>query len=428
MLEKYIHFINTNLSDVREQTLLLAISGGVDSMVMLDMSIKAKLNIAVAHVNHKMRDSESDKDAELVRKTCYEHDINYYQYDFSDEQKTKANFQENARNIRYQWMNELCSTHGFSAIFTAHHNSDSVETFFINLMRGSGLNGLSGIPTINGNVIRPLMQFEKSQINQYAIHNDINYRVDQSNHNNKYRRNLVRNEWLPILSKTGLDVEKMIGQTIANLRRDKSLLEQLVRREMEQIVSVNSQGYYTIDISDYNIDNQSFTSHLMYHYLRQYNFTYDNVSKCLTAVTGSVFLSDSHELLKDRNQLILRRLESFKLINKLIENCGTIKLDRVKVTISNKEIDNGLVINNLEFPFIIRTWKNGDRFQPSGMEGASKKVKDYLTDLKLDSWTKKSTLILEKNNEIVAVLPYRVAEGFNQGGGSTKVCISVNPL
>lgn len=428
MLEKYIHFIKTNLSDFAEPKLLLAVSGGVDSMVMLDLTIKAELNFAVAHINHKMRDIASEKDAHLVKNICIQYGINYHQYNFSDEQKTKGNFQENARNIRYNWMNELCLKNGYSNILTAHHSSDSVETFFINLMRGTGLNGLTGIPSINGNIMRPMLQFNKAEISQYALEYNIEYRFDSSNADNKYRRNLIRNEWLPFLSKTGLEVEKKVTQTISNLSRDRFLLEQLISREIEKIVAVNDKGYQTFDISNYNPDNHDFIRQILYHHLRAYNFSFDNIIKCLSAETGSIFSSNTHELLKDRNNLILRELESSSLINTSISKYGIVTLENFNITISEKESDNGLVINNLEFPFTIRTWKSGDRFQPFGMRGASKKVKDFLTDMKLDSWSKKSTLVIEKDDIIIAVLPYRVAEGYYDISSQTQVCIQLNHI
>ncbi len=425
MLERYIAFINGYLSGLKSQKLLLAVSGGVDSMVMLDLCVRADLNIAVAHINHDLRGESSDADALLVEKICNECAIPFHLYTLTDQEKNSSNFQEHARNIRYQWMNGLCQKHGYSLILTAHHQNDSIETFLLNLMRGAGLNGLTGISTLHKNVFRPLIQFSKNEIHQYAINNQIEFREDDSNSENKYRRNLIRNEWLPFLNNSGLPIEKMIHQTIMNLKSDKVLLQNLVDEKIQSFSSTNHKGYKVFDISEYMTENQLLITRLLYKHLSSFGFSYDNTLKSIKAVSGAVFRTSTHELLKNRNQLILRELESFNSTYAIIKNDGKHWLGNQRINISAKEIEGGFLINNLTLPFTIRSWKSGDRMKPNGMNGASKKVKDILIDMKIDLWTKQSTLIVEKDDEIIAILPYRVAQGHGDSNEKTKIYIQL---
>lgn len=421
MLEKYIDFINTNFSKIKSEKLLLAVSGGVDSMVMLDLSVNAKLDIAVAHINHKMRDKSSDLDAELVSQKCNNYGVPFHLYEFDENEKSSKNFQEKARKIRYEWMSKLCAQYDYSYIFTAHHSNDRIETFFINLVRGAGLNGLSSIPVLNNNIFRPLINFSKDDILDYALSNNIEYREDESNISNKYRRNLIRNEWMPCLNKSGLPIDKMISKSINNLNRDKFLLDHLVKSAISQIEEVNLHGYKTLNLNDYISDNQDYTASLLFSYLKQYGFSFDNVRKSLKASVGSIFQSDTHELLKDRNKLIIREKGAFESIDAVIESLGSYSFSDFELTISSEKHEDSIMITNLNFPFTIRNPRSGDRFKPLGMNGASKKVKDYLTDLKLDLWTKKSTVIIEKKEEIVALLPYRIAHGYRNVDSDTKL-------
>lgn len=425
MLDRYLDFINQHINDIRKKKLLLAVSGGVDSMVMLHLSIAAKHSVAVAHINHDMRGIESEKDAQLVKSTCENNQIAYHQYTFTPAQKVKSNFQERARNIRYDWWQSLCKEYGYDYIFTAHHSSDSVETFFINLSRGAGLSGLSSIPISNGKIFRPLASFTKNDITHYAEEELVAYREDESNTQKKYLRNSIRNEWIPFLKERDNQIENKILKSIENLRREKALLDLLVKQSLNKYIT--TQGNITIiDVFNLNIEFQSVTSDLLYQYLSSFGFSYDTCIKSIVATTGSEYASSSHELLKNRNTLMLREKKNREPVNIIIQEPVEMHLADRTVKISQGRMEGGLAIYNLDYPFTIRTKASGDRFQPSGMKGASKKVKDFLTDLKMDKWTKQETLVLERDNVIVAVLPYRVSQGFHSKSSKEAVYIRID--
>ena len=427
MLDRYIDFINQHISETNDQKLLLAISGGVDSMVMLDVSIKADLAIAVAHVNHGMRGIDSDADEKLVRDICFEHGISFHSYRFTESEKSANNFQERAREIRYSWWSQLCKDEGYDYVLTAHHSSDRVETFLLNLTRGSGIRGLSSIPTINQNILRPLYDVSKKEVLEYSKLNKVAYREDSSNQESKYKRNSIRNEWIPFLKTKEPNIENAIVTSVSNLSKEKALLYQLVESAMSENSSIENNGYQHIILSQLNERYNINVSQLLYQYLNQYGFTEDNCIKCLTASVGSEFHTETHELLRDRDKLILRNKTKFNSVALEIEDYGFYKIDNhVELRVSNDPSFGGMCISGLKFPFTIRHKLVGDKFCPSGMAGASQKLKDFLTNAKLDKWSKQSTLVVEQNAKIAAVLPLRVAHGFSEDFDGPKVFVSVH--
>ncbi len=426
MLDRYIDFINQHISDTYSQKLLLGVSGGADSMVMLDLSIKANLSIAVAHVNHDMRGSESDTDEILVRELCSKHHIPFHLYKFNSTEKAANNFQERARDIRYKWWKELCQTEDYSHILTAHHSSDRVETFFLNLMRGAGIRGLSSIPTVNQNILRPLSYISKRHILEYAAFNNVTFREDLSNQESKYTRNWIRNDWLPFLRIREPNIENAITKSIVNLSKENTLLHELVEKVIKDVIITQDTGYQLIN-TDHLINNyNNKTSQLLYQYLSQFGFTEDNCTKCITAVVGSEFHSETHDLLRDRGCIILRVKTRFKPISLEISHVGEYQLDQNTKLLISQEISNGcLSISGLTFPFTIRHKRSGDKFCPSGMLGSTQKIKDFLTNAKLDKWSKQNTLVVDHQDTIAAVLPLRVSHEYKENGARSKLYISI---
>ena len=413
MLDRYLDFINHHLSDTNHKKLLLTVSGGVDSMVMLDLSIRAKLPIAVAHVNHDMRGEESDKDEKLVREICIANEIQLHTYRFTPEDKPTKSFQEHARNLRYTWWNKLCDSAGYKYILTAHHKSDAIETFLFNLSRGAGIKGLSSIPNVNQNILRPLNPFTKAQIIEYAKLNAVKYREDSSNQEIKYERNKIRNITIPYLKSIDPNIEDAIAKSIANLSKEQSLLKQLVHSTIDSHTEMLITGYQSIKINQLIQKYKSDTSQLLYQYLNVYGFTEDNCNKCITADVGAEFHSDTHDLLKDRGTLLLRKKTLLQSISLEVDKYGQYQLtDSTQLIISNEFTKDSMAINGLKFPFIVRHKQSGDKFCPAGMKGATQKLKDFLTNSKLNKWSKQDTLVIVDSNTIAAVLPLRVAHDY----------------
>lgn len=409
-LEHYKDFIDANITLQENTKLLLAVSGGIDSMVLLHLALSCGHNIAVAHVNHHLRGIASDADASLVQKICNYHNINYHQLDLKPDSIGLSNFQEKARILRYDWFQELAMTHDYSYICTAHHASDSIETFFINLVRGTGIDGLTGIPSHIKNIVRPLHKISKEQIIEYAISEEIAYREDVSNHSNKYLRNKIRNTWLPTIYNDIVKAPVTIQKTINHLKEEQELANELCNIFIKPTLSFNEMSYQIIDLT--MLSSLVHINTLLYKAFKKFGFNRDQVDQLMNADTGAIFYSSSFELLKDRSKIVLRRkIKEKSTLPITVDKIGTYKISRnISLQVIDKETSLGLFLPKVTLPISIRYWQAGDQFAPLGMKGKRKKVKDFLTDLKLDRWTKEQTLVIVKDNVIVGVLPYRASE------------------
>src|SRR5690606_35942049 len=248
--------------------LLLAVSGGIDSMVLLDLLHKLNLNITIAHCNFKLREKDSEDDKNFVTSYAQLHNIPFFVKNFDTEsfaKDQKLSIQLAARKLRYDWFFELTEKHGFDYIVTAHHLDDSLETFFINLSRGTGLEGLLGIRE-NENVIRPLLDFSKSQIQQYASENNLNWREDISNASDKYLRNKIRHHLIPVLKEINPDFLQSFQKTRQHLQASQNFTENIVEEILNEIL-VKKKNSITLDINKLN--NHKNKEFLLYQWLSE---------------------------------------------------------------------------------------------------------------------------------------------------------------
>jgi len=228
MLQKFDQHITMNFPFLKESKLLLAISGGLDSVVLMHLCNQLKLSVSLAHCNFKLRNEESDLDEEFVIKLSQILNNQIFTIHFDTEnyaQEHKTSIQIAARNLRYQWFQELVSTHHFDYILTAHHADDNLETFLINLTRGSGLEGFTGIPEKNGNIIRPLLPFSRAEILEYAKENQLKWREDASNASTKYVRNKIRHQIVPILKEINPNLLDSFSKTLTHLQESQQMIE-----------------------------------------------------------------------------------------------------------------------------------------------------------------------------------------------------------
>ena len=224
---KFLDFFKENNISF-EAKLLVGVSGGIDSMVCLDLARKCNKNVFVAHVNYKLRGKESDRDEKILKNYCLQWNIPFYIFTSSID-KTK-NIQTEARKIRYSFFDEILKKEGLDFIVTAHHLNDNVETFFINSLRGSGINGITGIPNKRNNIIRPLLSVNKKEIINYSKANKLSYGEDSTNTLSDYKRNFIRNEILTLINEKFEGAYNKINDTILNINRDKQLLNNLIKK------------------------------------------------------------------------------------------------------------------------------------------------------------------------------------------------------
>ena len=417
MLQKFEQHIKTNFPFLKDSKLLLAISGGLDSVVLMHLCNQLKLNISLAHCNFKLRNEESDLDEKFVIKLSHISSNQIFTTFFETAlvaKKKQISIQIAARELRYNWFQELAQKHQFDVILTAHHLDDSLETFLIHLTRGSGLEGFTGIPSTNGNIIRPLLPFSRAEILEYAIENNLEWREDSSNATTKYLRNNIRHQVIPILKEINPSLLDSFANTIHYLQDAQQIIDDRID-EVSAKISVEKDGMLFFDIS--KIIQLSNPKAYLYQLLKKYQFTeWNNVVDLLTSQSGKQVFSKTHVLLKDRDFLILDKIttkksdsESFEILEHQSQISNPIFLTFETNSSKNSEARNTISVAKelLKYPLIIRKWQNGDYFCPTGMQG-KKKLSKYFKDEKFSLLEKEKTwLLCTVENEIIWVINHR---------------------
>jgi tRNA(Ile)-lysidine synthase len=425
MLISFKKFIESNQLFQNFDKILLTISGGIDSMVMLDLFIKSNSKIAVAHCNFGLRSNESDEDEKLVFDTCQKNNIEYFTIKFNTKsfaEENKISIQMAARQLRYDWFNKIAFENNFQFIATAHHQNDVAETMLINITRGTGISGLHGILPKNNTIIRPLLFTNKVEITNYANENNIEFREDSSNKKDDYWRNKIRHLVIPKLEELNANAVNNFYLLSKKINADEILLDERIHELKSQYVKTyNNLVYINLEI----MQHAAVTS-LLFSILSEYNM---NETAILSMIenhennSGIIFESETHEALIDREFIIIRELkiEEFhqtllieNIDQKIITPMGEISFKTMseKPSIFSK---NFLCLNKEKTgnEFIIRSWQQGDHFKPLGMNG-NKLISDYLIDKKISVFEKQKSMVLisKKNNEIVAVIPYQISNDY----------------
>jgi len=417
MLQKFSNHINTNFSFLKDKKLLIAISGGVDSVVLTHLLSALNFDISLAHCNFNLRGKESDLDETFVKELGNNLNLQTFTTHFKTKEFAKKNKQSTqiaARNLRYNWFEELSKKHQFNYLLTAHHANDNLETFLINLTRGTGLEGLTGIPEINGNIVRPLLKFSREEVIAYANENAISWREDKSNASTKYTRNKIRHQVVPILKEINPSLLETFANTTNHLQESQQIIEDKVQEVSTEIIK-SEQNFKKISVQ--KLEKLSNPKAYLYQLLKAYNFTeWNDVYNLLTAQSGKQVLSKTHTLLKDRDFLLLSKIDFSTALEKtfLIEE-NTSEITK-PIHLKFEEVQEKLTENNkiiyvdkqrLVFPLKLRKWQNGDFFYPAGMNG-KKKLSKYFKDEKFSLLEKQNTwLLCNNNNAIIWVIGYR---------------------
>lgn len=429
MLTRFKNHLFSAYPNIESKKLLLTVSGGIDSMVLLDLIHKLHLDLAVAHCNFKLRGEESDADQHFVEKYCKERNISFHTQSFDTTpyaEKHKTSIQIAARELRYKWFFELKNTYNYDYILTAHHLDDSVETFLINLTRGTGLEGLVGI-TDNNDIIRPLLIFSKEELQHYAEQQNIEWREDKSNASDKYLRNKIRHHIVPILKELNSNFLESFANTTEFLKQNLAFTDEMIQQILFNVL--NKEGSATsLNISKLKkYKNYKF---ILYKWLSVYGFTaWEDIYDLVQAQSGKFVESYSHRLIKNRDELILHPKEN------LIENQEFFisELDQISYPINLKltevsQIDstsgsNAVYVDKklLNFPLKLGKWQEGEYFYPSGMQGKMKKISKFFKDEKLSILDKQNTWILYSDDQIVWIVGRRLDERFKVTTNTTTI-------
>ncbi|MHC1705080.1 MAG: tRNA lysidine(34) synthetase TilS [Tenuifilaceae bacterium] len=425
MQSRFIDFIRKNNLVTEKYKILLGVSGGIDSMVMLSLFHKSGFEVVVAHCNFSLRAEESDADEELVVHECGLMGIKLHRIRF-DTQKyaldNKLSIQVAARNLRYNWFNSLCSEFGFTKIAIAHNRDDVAETVIINLTRGTGLKGLTGIKATHGLIIRPLLFAGRDEITRFALQNGISYRNDSSNASTKYARNRIRHNVIPELEEINPSAKASIASTAKHVQQAWDLVERYLSDARIKLCKTEGDGLF---ISIKGLKKEQFCSLFLVEELTPYGFTPDSIEQIVDSLDsqpGKIFYSMTHQLLRDRDNLIITERKELDQTIVTIENdCKSID-QPVKLNfaiIENSEsykipYDSSMAVidyDKLIFPLTLRHWQPGDKFVPFGMEGF-KKVSDFLIDKKVPLTQKEKVFVLESGDNIVWVVGVRIDDRY----------------
>ena len=416
-------------SYIENKKIILALSGGIDSMVLADMLLKAKAVFVVAHCNFYLRGEESDGDEQFVREFAEQNGLKIYVKQFDTVGYSKehgVSIEMAARELRYAWFEELRQELDYDFIAVAHHADDQLETFFINLLRGAGIRGLKGMQPVNGHIIRPLLNTTREEIRQYAIENGIQWREDHTNAETQFLRNKIRHELLPVIDNISKEGKSAILKSIQHLASENELYRELVNEKLFQIVSTDRAPRWGVNIQGgesgflpiehpygMRLPQEHLNLQLLFEWLRDYGFNSDQVRfiyEAMNGQPGTAFFSPTHRVTIERDGVELTPLcqqteTPMELAYEKITHDEHFSLDK-SPKVAQLDYDK------ISFPLQLRRWQAGDRFHPFGMKG-SRLLSDFLKDLKLTTKQKEDTCVLTTaDNQIVWVVGQRIDDRF----------------
>lgn len=427
--------------------LLVAVSGGVDSIVLTDLLIKSKFNIAIAHCNFQLRDAESDRDETFVRQLADRYGVPIFVQRFNTTQfaeEHRLSTQEAARKLRYDWFLEIQQKETEKAdnpvyLATAHHADDNVETMLMHFFRGTGIQGLTGMPFYHKErrMARPLLFASREEILAYANENGLAWVEDSSNASDKYTRNLFRNKIIPSLKDVFPQLEENLQGNLQRFSEVAELYAEVVAQHKKKLIETRGNE---VHIPLLKLQKTTPLKTISFEIIKDYGFSsaqVDELIKLFDADNGSFIESSSHRLIKNRGWLIIASKKNDRADHIIVEEKETQvhfsngelhikKLDAAKVQMSTEKDIALLDASAIRFPLLLRKWKQGDYFYPLGMK-KKKKLSRFFIDQKLSLLDKERTWVLEMDKKIVWVVGLRIDDRFKLTPG-TKNVISIRKL
>ena len=424
---KFLSYIFDNQLFTRQDRLLLALSGGVDSVVLAHLLHRNHLDFGIAHCNFGLRGEESDHDESFAKNLADQLGVPFFCQKFDTQnyaEERKLTIQVAARNLRYAWFDEVLEQSNYQFVLTAHQANDLFETALYNLVKGTGIAGLRGFLPKNGKIVRPLFFAKRQDILEFAQFQALAWREDSSNEKDDYSRNYLRHQVVPLLRKLNPELEQTFLMSAERLRATEFFLQKEIESFEKQAVSEKGKSIW---ISIGALEQTEEPVFKLYEILKKHHFSYERTKKIWEhrdAQSGKLFFSRNHSLAKDRDCFVLLPKKQKGLAYEILEVAEQeIDILEVQKSLKIRYLENikweempktpnkiWLDAARIAFPLQLRYWQEGDRFCPLGMNGKQKKVGDLLTNLKTPANIKKQTLILESSGEIVWVLGYRLDE------------------
>jgi len=445
LLDRFIQFIEKENLFQKDDTLLLAVSGGVDSVALCELCNQAGFRFVIAHCNFRLRDKESERDEDFVNELAERYGVDFQIKKFATSEYAAANklsIQEAARKLRYDWFEELtlrlpgiANSTIAKWILTAHHGDDNIETILLNFFRGTGIQGLRGILPRQGKIVRPLLLFRKDELKQFAADHHLTWVEDSSNQSDKYSRNYFRNSIIPHILTIYPEVEQNLLSNQLRFRDIEILYRQSVDRHKENLLEVKGNE---IHIPILKLKKALPVITIIYEIIKDYGFASGHVQeviKLMESETGKYIQSSTHQIIKNRKWLIIAPKASKQAANIVIDQTDSLILfeagklhveilQATSTTTQYKEQSTSLQARlsalEIDFPLLLRKWKTGDYFYPLGMK-KKKKLSRFFIDQKMSKAEKENVWILETNKKIIWVVGLRIDERFKIHPASTSI-------
>ncbi len=434
LFEKFIAFIKKENLFQPKDKLLLAVSGGVDSVVLCNLCKQAGYDFVITHCNFRLRGEESERDEQFVEGLAEIYHVPFFVKSFNTidiAATTKKSIEETARDLRYKWFEEIRIENDFNYIVAAHHADDNIETVLMNFFRGTGIKGLRGILPKQGKIIRPLLFARRSELEAFTSNNNLSFVTDYTNAENKYTRNYFRNTILPLLSETFPEAKENILKNIQRFTETEILYRQSIDWHIKKLVEPKGNE---VHIPVLKLLKAKPLVTVLYEICKEYGFTAHQVEKIIALLkseTGKYIQSATHRIIKNRNWLIITLVETAMAQHILIEEKdkkiilkeGQIQIEKQDAGKVQLVTDRSIAMLDeaeITFPLLLRNWKQGDYFYPLGMQ-KKKKINRFLTDQKLSLVEKENTWILEMNKRIIWIVGMRIDDRFKVTPATKKI-------
>lgn len=431
LLEQYLTYINKENLFTKNDRLLLAVSGGVDSVVLCHLCHLGGFNFGIAHCNFQLRGAESDSDEIFVKEMASQLSRPYYSIRFETKEfaeQHKYSTQEAARILRYNWFEKVRQENGYAYIVTAHHADDNIETVLMNFFRGTGLRGITGIKSKNDKIIRPLLFAKRKDLEAFRENNNLKYVQDKSNLTNDYTRNFFRNTVLPLIAERYPEVQDNILGNIERFKESTILYSQTIEKYKKVLLHQYDDH---VQLSVLQLQKTPAHQTVLLELLKAYGFKASqlpDIVGLLKSESGKYVLSATHRILKNRKHLIVSKLQSIANSAVVIEQPGDYNFSQGIISVrygNTTEFvkDNKVACidaSNIIFPLLLRPWQEGDYFYPLGMN-KKKKLSRFFIDKKLSLSEKEKIWVVEMNKKIIWVVGYRIDDRFKIKEQTTSV-------
>lgn len=436
LLEQYKSYVQVNRLFTINDRLLLAVSGGVDSVVLCELCKQAGYDFSIAHCNFQLRDADSERDEKFVSGLAQRYNVNFHLVKFETKkfaEENKLSTQAAARKLRYNWFEEIRLKNGYQYILTAHHADDNIETVLMKFFRGTGVKGLRGIEPKKGSIVRPLLFARRKQLEDFLADQRLEFVSDYTNLHDDYTRNYFRNQVIPMIEKSLPVASENVLANIERFREVEQLYQQALDMHKKKLLEKKGNE---VHIPVLKLKQREPLQTIVFEIIRDYGFSSaqtPDVISLLDSDSGKYVKSSSHQVIRNRKWLVIAPLQPTLSETVLIEEgqafaqCAMMSFqlsmeetDKTNIPTSNQ--DACLDVHTIRFPLLLRKWKQGDYFYPLGMQ-KKKKLSRFFIDQKLSKSEKENTWVLESDKKIIWVVGHRIDDRFKVTDKTKNVLI-----